>query len=80
MDNGYPRFPRFVAVRTDLDWAQIKAGYAPPAAAAFARCGDLDGLARVAASRARARVSARTAWVEMWPHGACACFQCARLV
>ena len=35
MDNGYPRFPVFVAVRTDLDWAQIVKDYVPPSVSAL---------------------------------------------
>ncbi|KAL1528122.1 hypothetical protein AB1Y20_009486 [Prymnesium parvum] len=33
MDNGYPRFPVFVATRTDLDWTTICANYVAPNAA-----------------------------------------------
>mmetsp|Transcript_32955 Transcript_32955/g.99286 ORF Transcript_32955/g.99286 Transcript_32955/m.99286 type:complete len:249 (-) Transcript_32955:489-1235(-) len=32
MDNGYPRFPVYVGPRVDLDWAEVCAKYAPPAA------------------------------------------------
>ena len=41
MENGYPRFPRYVGPRLDLDWDQICASYRAPATSTY-QAGDLE--------------------------------------